>query len=79
MSFTRKHYERAAEIIRQEREFIIRGGATGTPIELTAPEQNGAYNAVTRVTSNLSRMFAADNPRFDAARFAAACEPKGAK
>lgn len=66
MSFTRKHYEECARIIREQFAY------------LTAIEANPEAKAtVARVAIGLRSMFAADNPRFDAERFARACEPKG--
>jgi hypothetical protein len=66
MSFTAKHYNAVAAIIRTERERFYE----------TADEGNGADSALHNMKIRLSAMFASDNPKFDAERFAANCEPK---
>lgn len=58
VKFAHKHYEEIAYLIREE---VL--GAENLP----------ARNAVKRVAGQLARMFAVDNPRFNAARFYAAC------
>lgn len=75
MSFSRKQYETVARIIREGRTYV-----NAYPMQDgTQDYARGYRQALTRVTSELSAMFAADNPRFDAERFARACEPDGAK
>jgi hypothetical protein len=69
MSFTRKHYTEVARIIREQFEYL---GTSGT-------DTAEARSAVARVAIGLRSMFASDNPRFDAERFAKACEPGGGK
>lgn len=72
MSFTRKHYVEVARIIHDLRvdannALWSRGHNDGF--------QAGARAATNRMQSDLARMFAADNPRFDRERFNVACEP----
>ena len=56
--YSRKDYERLAEVIRQDRQ----------------QDQTDGERAVTdRIMRDLSDTFAADNPRFFRKRFAAAC------
>lgn len=56
--YSRKDYERLAEVIRQDRQ----------------QDQTDGERAVTdRIMRDLSDTFAADNPRFCRKRFAAAC------
>lgn len=69
MSFTRKHYIEVARVIHDR---SISGLAN-----LDAKESEGYRHALLHVQGDLARMFAADNPRFDAERFNKACEPKG--
>lgn len=69
MTFTRKHYEETARIIRER--------ARHNAIDPVWRE--GWHAAVSSMRVQLSAMFAADNPRFDAERFAKACEPGSAK
>lgn len=69
MSFTRKHYEETARIIREHRTDVANVDAVGGLPDLM----------LSRVARDLSAMFAADNPRFDAERFAKACEPGSGK
>ena len=64
MSFTRKHYVEVARIIREESARCARPGA------------EESLCAVRNIGESIARMFAADNPRFDANRFAIACAPK---
>lgn len=64
MSFTRKHYEETARIIREAR---------------TRYWSTHGAGAAHDIQDELSTMFASDNPRFDAERFAKACEPGRAK
>ena len=73
MSFTHRHYNEVARIIREEKARHQHSDSTG-PI----PDQyeRVPYEAVERVQEGLRRMFAADNPRFDTTRFDMACEPK---
>jgi hypothetical protein len=68
MSFTRKHYEECARIIREAHAKYPDGAG-----------DDGAHVAIYGIRCYLSRMFASDNPRFDAERFAKACEPGSAK
>jgi hypothetical protein len=63
MSFTRKHYEECARIIKHAREDV----------------EHDPRLIVECMQADFSRMFASDNPRFDAERFAKACEPGSAK
>lgn len=62
MSFSKRHYEEVARIIREER---------------AAWPHHDAQRMAQRFQHSLRQMFAADNPRFDATRFDMACEPKG--
>lgn len=73
MSFTKKHYEETARIINDARN--IR--ALVTKHEAEEEYVNGYRAAALHISLRLSRMFSADNPRFDAERFARACEPNG--
>jgi hypothetical protein len=54
---SRKHYERAAEIVR----------------ELRASDDATARDNACRVVDAFVELFSADNPRFDQGRFRAAC------
>lgn len=71
MSFTARHYNEVARIIRTEREGIQRRYKESNFVLPLA-----AATSVNNIASDLRRMFAADNPRFDATRFDMACEPK---
>lgn len=68
MAFTKRHYEEVARIIRQAYEDAR---------EYPPSESKAGAEAVDRIQTDLRRMFAADNPRFDGTRFDMACEPKG--
>lgn len=78
MSFTATHYNEVARIIRNakaraaDRACLSKSWKQACDLQTTA---------VQHVQEDLSRMFAADNPQFDAERFALNCEPKagGAK
>lgn len=74
MSFTRKHYETAARIIRTQREHNAHYAGDGN-----SQFNQGAQWAAKVIGDRLSTMFASDNPRFDAERFAKACEPEVGK
>lgn len=76
MSFTRRHYEETARIIAHSREYA---GAYPSGSYQQNEYKRGYHQALTRVSSELRSMFAADNPRFDAERFAKACEPGSGK
>lgn len=80
MSFTRRHYEEVARIIREQ---AARSREVPTPQILgTDPLTSyrlGRESGINCMREKLARMFAADNPRFDPARFDMACEPKGEK
>ena len=74
MSFTRRHYEEVARIIRtnRDRSIVIKD-------RLDAEYHRGIDTAVGNMQMALRQMFAADNPRFDAVRFDMACEPRSEK
>jgi len=78
MSFTKRHYEEVARIIRTGRVYLV-----NYPKNPETPEKaqylRGYGQALTRVQNDIGRMFAADNPRFDAVRFDMACEPRSEK
>lgn len=65
MSMTKKDYQAIARAIYAER-------VAWEPSD--ASEQVHAYRALEEVTSALADVMAADNPRFDRARFVEACE-----
>lgn len=67
MSFTRKHYEDVARIIADAK------AGKGAPQFATCQVLNGYQIAAADIQAKLTALFAADNPRFDAARFAVAC------
>lgn len=76
MSFTKSNYEDAARIIAQGRAYTI-----AYPHGQGDADQyiRGYRQALSRVQDGMLTMFAADNPRFDAERFAKACEPGSGK
>lgn len=62
MSYTKRDYEAVAQILRSHKQ--------------TAPHPDVfVVPTISSIQACLSRIFAADNPRFDAERFAKACEP----
>lgn len=62
---TRKHYEAAAAIIRENT----------VPNDVADSFDKIRNEGVLLVASDLADMFAADNSRFDRSRFMAACTP----
>lgn len=69
MSFTKRDYEAIARIISQTQRHVCSDPDT----------RMGWHAGVSAVRVRLQEHFAADNPRFDAERFAKACEPGGGK
>lgn len=68
MSFTARHYNEVAA--------IIRGRLDIPPAVAFSPEyMQGRADCARQMMHDLGRMFAADNPRFDIARFNLNCEP----
>ena len=72
---SKKHYIVIAGILKQRRQVCFDAGRTSDPY------RQGAVAATNAVVLELAEYFAAENPRFDRARFLAACglgEGKGA-
>lgn len=66
---TRKHYEKVAQAFREYHEEIVKeygDGAAWTSTKLDTLDD---------IAEILAEIFQADNDRFDAARFKAACTP----
>lgn len=76
MAFTKRHYEEVARIIRTERERTEKEYGPAFRMGLAPAVGCGAEGATKRIQTELRRMFAADNPRFDGTRFDMACEPR---
>lgn len=75
MSFTKRDYEAIASIIAHGNAY-----ASAYPRGPMANEYIRGYrHALNHARDTLSAHFAADNPRFDAERFARACEPGSGK
>lgn len=73
MPCTKRDFEAVARIIAHRRsEHFANVGDN-------AVYQSGYHDAARHIGRELSRHFAATNPRFDAERFAKACEPGGGK
>jgi hypothetical protein len=66
MAMSRKDYEAAAALIQTY---------NATPGETPEQPETDAAEGYETLVEVFSRFFAADNPRFDAARFRKACEP----
>ena len=66
---TKKDYIKLAAILREEREFTL----TRTNANLY---RDGRLDALSEMQERLVYMLAQDNPRFNAARFNAACTPE---
>ncbi len=87
MSFSRRHYEEVARIIRTvaEESATVRAGSTTPTVLRDASSTSRSFYAIgsdharAAIHSRLVAMFAADNPRFDATRFDMACEPRSGK
>jgi hypothetical protein len=81
MAFTKRHYEEVARIIRTRREGVARIKAVPVQLFRAAVDDYaaGAKSEIQAMQSELRRMFAADNPRFDGTRFDMACEPRSGK
>lgn len=65
-NFSKRHYEQVAAVIQYRRHLYEDC--------ISAPR---ARDAVKEIQGDLCKLFAQDNPRFDAERFNKACEPKG--
>lgn len=87
MSFTKKHYEETARIVRETfaASDAIRAGHCTPAVLRDASGVARSFHAIgvahgaRNIADSLSRMLASDNPRFDAERFAKACEPGSGK
>lgn len=75
MSFTRKHYEEVARIIQTQRMRSDMMRTMDGNARDNAHSATGIAYAAKAIQVELRNLFAADNPRFDAARFDAACQP----
>lgn len=75
-NFSKRHYEQIAGIIAALRE-----NDNGPKPESTFGQgmREGAKNRMEVMQGALVRIFARDNPRFDAERFNKACGPRGDK
>ena len=63
---SKKDYQQIARVIRDVRARLRNSGPDARPI---------GEEVVESIQYTLSGLFAADNPRFDGARFAVACDP----
>ena len=62
-SFSQRHYEKIADVLRTERLYLDDG------------KDSKAIYELGRVSIKLAYMFKADNPRFQLDRFHRACQP----
>jgi hypothetical protein len=79
MAFTKSHYEEVAGIIRAQRARVDSEYGPALRMGLAPAIACGALGAIDGIQGGLRRMFASQNPKFDAARFDKACEPRGEK
>lgn len=73
MAFTREHYEAVARIL--QTRYVIQIETQEQFPELRNTCRN-RRREIDCIREELARMFAADNPSFDAERFNKACEPQ---